>query len=230
MPAMRLSRRSEYGLRALVDLVRHDGDGPLALATLAQRNNLPSKFLEQIMATLKHGGDRPHDAGRPWRLRPGGRSVDRDDRAGHPAARRRPGATPLRLAALLRPLFVSGRGDLPAARRDDRRPRRDARDPRQGDPGRARRPARARHRSIRVVATPMPWPADGPDLDGRRRRDRHVATPGTTRPMVGSARDRRGHPDDEAEGRHGEGTADRRGTRRQRSSGSGAGSGCCRST
>ncbi len=56
MPAMRLSRRSEYGLRALVDLVRHDGEGPLALGTLAQRNHLPSKFLEQIMATLKHGG------------------------------------------------------------------------------------------------------------------------------------------------------------------------------
>lgn len=55
MPAMRLSRRSEYGLRALVDLVRHDGSGPVALAALAQRNNLPTKFLEQIMATLKHG-------------------------------------------------------------------------------------------------------------------------------------------------------------------------------
>ena len=56
MPAMRLSRRSEYGLRALTDLVRHDGEGPVALAVLAQRNNLPTKFLEQIMATLKHGG------------------------------------------------------------------------------------------------------------------------------------------------------------------------------
>ncbi len=56
MPPMRLSRRSEYGLRALVDLVRHDGSGPVALAALAQRNNLPVKFLEQIMATLKHGG------------------------------------------------------------------------------------------------------------------------------------------------------------------------------
>lgn len=53
---MRLSRRSEYGLRALVDLVRHDGAGPVALASLAERNNLPPKFLEQIMATLKHGG------------------------------------------------------------------------------------------------------------------------------------------------------------------------------
>ena len=53
---MRLSRRSEYGLRALTDLVRHEGDGPVALATLAERNRLPAKFLEQIMATLKHAG------------------------------------------------------------------------------------------------------------------------------------------------------------------------------
>jgi Rrf2 family protein len=53
---MRLSRRSEYGIRALVDLVRHDDGTPLALATLAERNNLPPKFLEQIMSTLKHGG------------------------------------------------------------------------------------------------------------------------------------------------------------------------------
>ena len=53
---MRLSRRSEYGLRALVDLVRHEGQGPIPLTTLAARNNLPAKFLEQIMATLKHAG------------------------------------------------------------------------------------------------------------------------------------------------------------------------------
>jgi Rrf2 family protein len=53
---MRLSRRSEYGLRALIDLVRSDGSGPVALAVLAERNNLPAKFLEQIMATLKRGG------------------------------------------------------------------------------------------------------------------------------------------------------------------------------
>jgi Rrf2 family protein len=53
---MRLSRRSEYGLRALVDLVRHEGADPIPLATLAARNRLPVKFLEQIMATLKHAG------------------------------------------------------------------------------------------------------------------------------------------------------------------------------
>ncbi|MDO8483534.1 MAG: Rrf2 family transcriptional regulator [Candidatus Limnocylindrales bacterium] len=53
---MRLSRRSEYGLRALIDLVRHEGEGPIPLTTLATRNRLPVKFLEQIMATLKHAG------------------------------------------------------------------------------------------------------------------------------------------------------------------------------
>ena|SRR5436189_4809569 len=53
---MRLSRRSEYGLRALTDLVRHEGEGPIPLTTLAERNHLPAKFLEQIMASLKHGG------------------------------------------------------------------------------------------------------------------------------------------------------------------------------
>lgn len=54
---MRLSRRSEYGLRALVDLVRHSEDGrPLSLTALAQRNNLPPKFLEQIMTRLKRAG------------------------------------------------------------------------------------------------------------------------------------------------------------------------------
>jgi Rrf2 family protein len=70
---MRLSRRSEYGIRALVDLVRsedataaadhpqrepqpHPHPAPVALATLAERNNLPPKFLEQILSTLKHGG------------------------------------------------------------------------------------------------------------------------------------------------------------------------------
>ena len=67
MAGMRLSRRSEYGIRALVDLVRseaamaasdhsHPHPSPVALATLAERNHLPPKFLEQIMSTLKRGG------------------------------------------------------------------------------------------------------------------------------------------------------------------------------
>jgi Rrf2 family protein len=53
---VRLSRRSEYGIRALVDLIRQGESAPMSLATLAERNNLPPKFLEQILSTLKHGG------------------------------------------------------------------------------------------------------------------------------------------------------------------------------
>ncbi len=53
---MRLSARSQYGLRALIDLVRHASEGPIPLAVLAERNNLPPKFLEQILAVLKHAG------------------------------------------------------------------------------------------------------------------------------------------------------------------------------
>ena len=56
MAAMRLSRRSEYGLRALTDLVREGSGATVSLASLASRNNLPPKFLEQIMSTLKRGG------------------------------------------------------------------------------------------------------------------------------------------------------------------------------
>ncbi len=52
---MKLSKRGEYGLRALQDLAIHYGEGPIPTNVLAQRNNIPSRFLEQIMLTLKHG-------------------------------------------------------------------------------------------------------------------------------------------------------------------------------
>ena len=52
---MRLSKRGEYGLRALQDLAAHYGQGPVPNRDLAARNNIPPRFLEQIMLTLKHG-------------------------------------------------------------------------------------------------------------------------------------------------------------------------------
>jgi Rrf2 family protein len=52
---MRLSKRGEYGLRALQDLAMHYGTGPVPNKNLAERNNIPPKFLEQILLTLKHG-------------------------------------------------------------------------------------------------------------------------------------------------------------------------------
>ena len=54
--------------------------------------------------------DRAHDARRPRRLCDGRRPVDGHDRAGRPPARRGPRAAALRLAALLQPLLVPGRG------------------------------------------------------------------------------------------------------------------------
>ncbi|MCX7680980.1 MAG: Rrf2 family transcriptional regulator [Anaerolineae bacterium] len=52
---MKLSKRGEYGLRALQDLAAHYGSGPTPNKELAERNGIPPKFLEQIMLTLKRG-------------------------------------------------------------------------------------------------------------------------------------------------------------------------------
>jgi Rrf2 family protein len=53
---MKLSKRSEYGLRALLDLAAQADKGPLRLKNLAERNNIPIKFLEQIFVTLRNAG------------------------------------------------------------------------------------------------------------------------------------------------------------------------------
>jgi len=52
---VKLSKRGEYGLRALQYLAAHHGDGPVRNKDLAGRNNIPPRFLEQILLTLKHG-------------------------------------------------------------------------------------------------------------------------------------------------------------------------------
>ncbi|HQE92375.1 MAG TPA: Rrf2 family transcriptional regulator [Anaerolineae bacterium] len=52
---MKLSKRGEYGLRALQDLAAHYTNNPISNKELAERNNIPTKFLEQILLALKHG-------------------------------------------------------------------------------------------------------------------------------------------------------------------------------
>ena len=42
-------------MRALQDLARHVGEGPVPTKELAARNNIPQRFLEQILLSLKHG-------------------------------------------------------------------------------------------------------------------------------------------------------------------------------
>lgn len=51
---MKLSKRGEYGLRALQYLAARYGDGPVPNKKLAERTNIPYRFLEQILITLKH--------------------------------------------------------------------------------------------------------------------------------------------------------------------------------
>ena len=53
---MKLSKRSQYGLLALMDLASRKDHSPVPLKELAKRNNIPPKFLEQIFLTLRNGG------------------------------------------------------------------------------------------------------------------------------------------------------------------------------
>ncbi|MGL4464319.1 MAG: RrF2 family transcriptional regulator [Planctomycetia bacterium] len=53
---MKLSRRSDYAMRALMSLASHYGGGPISIRTLALRNDIPKRFLEQIMIDLREQG------------------------------------------------------------------------------------------------------------------------------------------------------------------------------
>jgi len=53
---MRVSRKTDYALRALFTLVDHYGGTPIPIRELARRNDVPKRFLEQIMLALKSQG------------------------------------------------------------------------------------------------------------------------------------------------------------------------------
>ena len=53
---MRVSKRTDYALRALFTLVDHFGGAPIPIRELARRNDVPKRFLEQIMLALKSQG------------------------------------------------------------------------------------------------------------------------------------------------------------------------------
>src|SRR5277367_3481780 len=53
---MRVSKRTDYALRALFTLVDHYGGAPIPIRELARRNDAPKRFLEQIMLALKSRG------------------------------------------------------------------------------------------------------------------------------------------------------------------------------
>lgn len=53
---MKVSSRAEYGMRALVDLALHYGQGPVQSRDIAARQGLPEAYLNQLMPALRRAG------------------------------------------------------------------------------------------------------------------------------------------------------------------------------
>jgi Rrf2 family protein len=53
---MKVSTRAEYGLRALIDLANHFGEGPVQSKNIAERQGLPEPYLNQLMTALRRAG------------------------------------------------------------------------------------------------------------------------------------------------------------------------------
>ncbi|MHB1400252.1 MAG: RrF2 family transcriptional regulator [Trichloromonadaceae bacterium] len=51
-----ISKKTKYGLQALLLLAREYGQGPLLISALAERERIPKKFLEFILLQLKNAG------------------------------------------------------------------------------------------------------------------------------------------------------------------------------
>ena len=50
---MKLSTRGRYGIHAMYDLAVHYGDGPQSIQCIAERQNVPEAYLEQLIAMLR---------------------------------------------------------------------------------------------------------------------------------------------------------------------------------
>lgn len=53
---MRLSTRGRYGLKAIIDLALHSGQGPVPLKAVAERQEISEHYLEQLMGSLRKAG------------------------------------------------------------------------------------------------------------------------------------------------------------------------------
>lgn len=51
-----ISKRTQYGLKALITLGQRYGEGPVLIATLSAEESIPLKFLEGILLDLKGRG------------------------------------------------------------------------------------------------------------------------------------------------------------------------------
>jgi Rrf2 family transcriptional regulator, cysteine metabolism repressor len=53
---MRISSKSEYGLRAIFDLAQHYGEGPVQSDAIASRQGIPVNYLNQLLILLRKAG------------------------------------------------------------------------------------------------------------------------------------------------------------------------------
>jgi Rrf2 family cysteine metabolism transcriptional repressor len=53
---MKLSTKSRYGTRALLDIALHQQEGPVPLKSIAQRQQFSLSYLEHLIAPLVSGG------------------------------------------------------------------------------------------------------------------------------------------------------------------------------
>lgn len=53
---MKLSKKSRYGLIALVDLSVNSKSGHVALSSIAEKNHISQQYLEQVFASLRRAG------------------------------------------------------------------------------------------------------------------------------------------------------------------------------
>lgn len=53
---MKLSLKASYGILASVDLALHNGHAPVSARAIAQRQDIPLRFLEQVLHGLKRAG------------------------------------------------------------------------------------------------------------------------------------------------------------------------------
>ncbi len=53
---MKIPMKVDYGVRALVELALHYGDGPVQTALIARNQGIPEAYLDQLMTTLHKFG------------------------------------------------------------------------------------------------------------------------------------------------------------------------------
>lgn len=53
---MRVSTKGDYGVRALIELAHHYGEGCIQSADIAARQGIPEPYLDQLLTSLRRAG------------------------------------------------------------------------------------------------------------------------------------------------------------------------------